>query len=132
MVLCSKNITPCYLYCAIPGRNIVQSGRMLQISVILSNMLHQASECKTQTARDCRELETVLDVTQFCNPETLNTILHCCVGRQLNNSVCHDVHEAESMHCRLFECGKQYLAWKLNTIISSAQKILCLLKCNFQ
>ena len=50
MVLCSKNITPCYLYCVFPRRNIVQSGRILQISVIL----YQASECKTQTVRDCR------------------------------------------------------------------------------
>jgi len=35
MVLCSKNITQCYLYCVIPGSNILRSGRMLQISVIL-------------------------------------------------------------------------------------------------
>jgi len=58
-----SNITLCYLYCVIPGCNIVQSGRMLPICVILSNMLHQTSECKTQTVRDYRELVTVLDVS---------------------------------------------------------------------
>lgn len=63
MFWCSNNITLCYLYCVIPGCNVVQSGRMLSISVIMSNMLDQASECKTQRVHDCRELVTVLDVT---------------------------------------------------------------------
>jgi hypothetical protein len=44
MVWCLKNITLCYLYCVIPGCNIVQSGRMLPICVVPSNMLQQASE----------------------------------------------------------------------------------------